>query len=406
MPVGARRSIAWLAACAVAVAATLSLAAPASGAPSVASISRSIASKQAEAASASAQLTTMQSQLTSALAQFDDVSLQLNAARNDLASTTSQLSTLDGEIAARSLILDDRAVAMYKTGNYDVLQALLSVSSFQELLTRVDMLAFIQKSDSDLLDGLATAREQAAFLQQQQSQREADLVVLRQQADARSAAVDAAVARQSALLKSLSSDVARLVKQRQAAQAAEIANVPGVPSNFQADTLVSDATFLDASSMSAAQVQAFLNAQAGPLKSYSGPDHSGATRTAAQMIADAAVAWHINPKVILVTLEKEQSLLSSSGTGQTALDWAMGCGKTDSGTLYQYQGFGNQIWGGAEILEENRSFWSPGISIDIDGKAVYPSNASTQSLYRYTPHFHGAVSFFKLFWRYFGDPLK
>ena len=128
--------------------------------------------------------------------------------------------------------------------------------------------------------------------------------------------------------------------------------------------------------------------------------------TAAQMIADAASAWGVSPKVILVTLQKEQSLISDSSPSQRALDWAMGCGKMDSGTLYQYQGFGNQIWGGARALSKNQGNWHAGITLTIDGTAVSPSDAATYSLYRYTPHFHGNTLFWRLYWRYFGDPAS
>jgi hypothetical protein len=157
--------------------------------------------------------------------------------------------------------------------------------------------------------------------------------------------------------------------------------------------------------MSADTIQAFLNNQSGPLKSYSGPDHNGNTRTAAQMIAEASAAFGVSPKVVLATLQKEQSLLTKSG-GQNAMDWAMGCGKTDSVTYTQYKGFGNQIWGGAQKLISNRSYWRPGISLSIDGTTVYPKNASTHAQYRYTPHFGGVTSFWRIYWRYFGDPGK
>ena len=122
------------------------------------------------------------------------------------------------------------------------------------------------------------------------------------------------------------------------------------------------------------------------------------------MIAEASSAWGVSPKVILATLQKEQSLVSDPSPSAYALDWAMGCGKTDSVTYTQYQGFGNQIWSGARVLSNGRSFWHRGMSLAIDGAAVYPTDASTESLYRYTPHFAGATLFWKLYWRYFGDP--
>jgi hypothetical protein len=133
-------------------------------------------------------------------------------------------------------------------------------------------------------------------------------------------------------------------------------------------------------------------------------DHNGVNKSAAEMIADAAVAWNVSPKVILVTLQKEQSLLGRSGPSQTALDWALGVGKTDSSTIYKYQGFGNQIWWGAATLNNNAERWKPGAQLLIDGNYVVPSNGATHSLYRYTPHIRGNTSFWLLYWRYFGDP--
>jgi peptidoglycan hydrolase CwlO-like protein len=378
-------------------------------APSSSSLAHSISARQAQVAAATKELAGLGSQLTSALAQFDDVTTQLDAARNDTAATSERIAELEAEIDDRQTALDDRAVAMYKSGQLEVVQALLSVGSFDDLLSRVDLLSYIQQSDAELVSGLSTARDQASFLEQQQTQRENDLVALRTQADARKAAVDAAVARQKQVMSSLSAQIVRLVKQKQAADAAAAAaamqsgQAPPVP--FQTGTVISDSAYLASDSMTEAGIQAFLTAQGGALKSYSGPDHNGVTMTAAQMIADAAAAWKVSPKVILVTLQKEQSLISDRSPSRNALDWAMGCGKTDSVTYEQYKGFGNQIWGGAQKLISNRAFWHSGISLVIDGTVVYPTNASTCAQYRYTPHFHGVESFWNLYWRYFGNPL-
>jgi hypothetical protein len=173
---------------------------------------------------------------------------------------------------------------------------------------------------------------------------------------------------------------------------------------FDPNTLVSNDVYSDSGSMTAADIQTFLAARSGVLGSYSARDHNGVTRSAAEMIAEAAREWGVNPRVILVTLQKEQSLLTDGSPSQRALDWAMGCGKMDGSTLSQYQGFGNQIWGGARALARNRSYWRAGISLSIDGNAVYPSNSATHSLYRYTPHLHGNVLFWRIYWRYFGNP--
>jgi len=382
----------------------------ASGAPS-GSIAQRLQERQAAAAKAESELGVLRSQLTTALAEFDSVTTELEAVRQDLLDASEARVVLDGEIEDRQAALDERAVAMYKSGGFVGLDALLSVRSFEDLFSRLDMLFYIQRADTELLTGLASAREQNEFLQQRLPQREAELIALRQQLAARRAQVEVAALRQQELTRSLSGDVAQLVREQEAADAAAAAggdwggaSEPPVP--FQPNTLVSDAVFLNAGSMSAEGIQAFLDSHAGSLKSYRGPDHNGVNQTAAQMIVDAATGWGVSPKVILVTLQKEQSLISAPDPSQNALDWAMGCGKTDSVTYTQYRGFGRQIWGGAQKLISNRSFWHQGISLSIDGKAVYPTNASTHALYRYTPHFGGATSFWRIYWRYFGDPIS
>lgn len=400
--------------CAVCLALVVVLApAGASAAPaSPGAIAQRLHDTQAKAAKAAGELAAMRSQLTSALASLDDADTGLEAARLDLAATAGRIDQLNGEISERQAAFDARVIAVYKSGSYEVIEALLSAGSLNDFLSRMDLLSYIQQADADLLTGLSTARDRSAVLQAQQAQRESELVAMRQQADARKAQVQTAVAQQEALMRSLGADVVRLIKAKETADAAAAAEAaangtggspPPVP--FQPNTLITDAKYLASGSLSAEGIQAFLDRQPGVLKSYRGPDHSGVTKSAARMIADAASAWGVSPRVILVTLQKEQSLLSDSSPSQHAYDWAMGCGKTDSVTYTKYQGFGNQIWGGAQKLISNRAYWHSGISISIDGQAVYPTNASTHALYRYTPHFGGATSFWKLYWRYFGDPL-
>ena len=379
---------------------------------SAVSRSEAIRIKREQVAAAEKQISAARTDLTTAMAAYDEASTQLDGARNDLDSTNATIEMLEQEIVARQGLLDERVASMYKAGGYEMLQALLSVETFDDLLTRMDLFSFIQDSDTELIVGLTTSRRETDFLRQQQLQRETELIALRQQADARLATVNSAMARQKAIVDSLGAEIAALVKEQEAAEAAAAAaaalndGTPNPPVPFDPNTIVSDATYLDSDALSVDGIQAFLEAQPGKLDTYTGRDHNGVTKRASDMIAEAALAYGVNPKVILVTLQKEQSLISRSELTQYALDWAMGCGKMDSRTLPEYAGFGNQIWSGARVLVKNRTGWRAGMSLSIDGKAVSPSNASTLSLYRYTPHFHGNTSFWKLYWKYFGDPLR
>lgn len=182
-------------------------------------------------------------------------------------------------------------------------------------------------------------------------------------------------------------------------------------------------TWRASSSMSQADIQTFLEALPGPLKSVVSTDYAGVTKPASQIIWEASRAWNMNPKIVLATLQKEQSLLTVSNTSNAArLIKAMGCGvygdaNNDGKTDNRYPGFGKQVWNGARVLStyEITYNWFPGKTKNVtayktvDGKSVsytktiVPKNASTFALYTYTPYYPQ-----KLVWdvytRYFGDP--
>lgn len=204
--------------------------------------------------------------------------------------------------------------------------------------------------------------------------------------------------------------------------------------------VISYETWRASSSMSVADIQAFLNAQTGPLKSYVCTDSitssSPARRSAASIIWRSAQAWNLNPKAILATLQKEQSLLTMSNSANAArLVKAMGCGvygdaNHDGKTDNRYPGFANQIYNGARVLStyEITYHWHIGLTKNVtayktvtathtvDGdvvsyskrvsytKKITPANACTYSLYTYTPYYP-QKGFWDIYTRYFEDPL-
>ena len=170
---------------------------------------------------------------------------------------------------------------------------------------------------------------------------------------------------------------------------------------FNPATLISDASFRAVSSMSQAEVQKFLEGQSGILKSYAASDINGTVKPASQIIWEAAQAFDVSPKVVLVTLQKEQGLLSNPAPSASALAWAMGCGSPSS--------FGAQIWLGSDSLSVDGAGWYAGITKSCGDGTVSPTNVSTYSLYTYTPWIGlaggGNKLFWTLYWQYFGDPI-
>lgn len=172
----------------------------------------------------------------------------------------------------------------------------------------------------------------------------------------------------------------------------------------------------------------------------------GRLRTAAELIWDASKQSGINPQVLLVTLQKEQGLITNHQNDtpdriQRALDFAFGFNCPDATGCSQnslFPGFYFQLFGNFDT-ENNRylgaakslmkSFNTPGgrgpavngiaakvgdvVSIDNTtdpynvpaSQMVTIGNNATAALYRFTPHvFNGNYNFWKFFTEWFKYP--
>ncbi|KAA9152734.1 hypothetical protein F6B41_16110 [Microbacterium lushaniae] len=192
---------------------------------------------------------------------------------------------------------------------------------------------------------------------------------------------------------------------------------------FDGGMIISDAEFFDGAAMSAAQVQAFLNDKGGScVPAAGGPacikDYRAdlpamaadryckavpakARATAAEIIAAAGQACGVSPRVLLVMLQKEQSLVTRTKPTTTHYDKALGQSCPDTAPCDpRAAGFVNQMYLGArqqQIYVQNPSWYNyrPGrvntIQWHPDKAAcgtsqVYIHNQATANLYIYTPY--------------------
>lgn len=204
---------------------------------------------------------------------------------------------------------------------------------------------------------------------------------------------------------------------------------------FSMNTIIGDDQMTDYLSMSVGRIQEFLNAQTGALDTY--VDSDG--RSAAQEIYDAAQTYQINPKVLIVTLQKEQSIISDPNPTQREFDYALGYGCPDSSPCNPiYKGFGIQIAKAASAFRrwiDNvaigdhittnaiATLWGPGLTnnyiCDSGGSndsgrglcvrnstiQITPTNAATAALYTYTPHPGGNYLFWTI-WKNFNFNMR
>ena len=148
---------------------------------------------------------------------------------------------------------------------------------------------------------------------------------------------------------------------------------------YDKNNIITDSQLTDASTMTAADIQSFLSSQGSVLANY-----SFGGKTAAQRIYDDCQTHGINPRVVLVTLQKEKGLIKSA-TANPSL-FAMGWNTSDSTT----SDFANQIYYGTrqfKLYFNNLANygWTVGQPHTVSDGTVTAANTATAGLYIYTP---------------------
>lgn len=227
---------------------------------------------------------------------------------------------------------------------------------------------------------------------------------------------------------------------------------------FDPEYLIADQVMDDSGTMTAAQIQAFLAAKGAacvvgtdgspclknaafdtptrPATEFCGAYVGAAGEAASAVLARTSQACGINPQVLLVTLQKEQALVTTTNPTATMYDRAMGFRCPDgSACEVQYAGFANQVSAAASRLNEyrlhpERFTYRVGGTYDVKyhpttscgTKRLTLRTAATAALYNYTPYTPNAASlaavaglgdscssygirnFFRLFSLWFGQP--
>ncbi|MBI5728489.1 MAG: D-alanyl-D-alanine carboxypeptidase [Candidatus Magasanikbacteria bacterium] len=188
---------------------------------------------------------------------------------------------------------------------------------------------------------------------------------------------------------------------------------PVAAAEFSPHFLVSDEEIQNSVSMNREDIQAFLDHKGGYVAGLQASDVSNTMRFAADIIARAANDYRINPKYLLVKLQKEQSLVTDPIPTQKQIDWAAGYGVCDSCTtddpnIQKFRGFGTQVDKAAGIIRwyydnVDKETWikRPNNTYLIDGTPVMPANLATAFLYTYTPHLNGNKNFWTIWQRWF-----
>ena len=222
-------------------------------------------------------------------------------------------------------------------------------------------------------------------------------------------------------------------------------------SDWSPGYIISDSNFYNSEAMSAQEIQNFLNTKVATCRnsnclkefrqttasttlSYGtcSPYQGAENESAAQIIFKVQKACGISAKALLVILQKEQGLITSSGPSDTAMRSAIGNACPDTGPCDPaYSGFFMQLYSGARQLAlygnpdsiftwirvgaNNEIRFHP--DVDCGTSTVFIRNRATAALYYYTPYQPNAAALANMtstgdgcsaygnrnFWRFFND---
>lgn len=183
---------------------------------------------------------------------------------------------------------------------------------------------------------------------------------------------------------------------------------------FNPHFIISDQEMRDLGSWTRDDVQKFLDSKGSYLRQYMDTDIDGTAKTAADIIYNTAITNQINPKFLLVTLQKEQSLITDDSPTQKQLNWATGYAVCDSCSMedpdvMKHKGFAKQVDDTASLMRwyyENtdKTFVKKkDTPIRIDDTDVTPQSWATAFLYTYTPHLNGNKNFWRIWNTWFSQ---
>ena len=234
-------------------------------------------------------------------------------------------------------------------------------------------------------------------------------------------------------------------------------------SKFDPGLIISDSVYYDFGAMTVAQVQSFLNSKVPKCKIAATDPFTclrdfhmdtpakdavdgrcnaidaATNQSAAEIIVTVGRACSINPRVLLVTLQKEQGFISNTSPSEAQYRKAMGYGCPDTSVCSsKYYGFFNQVYSAASQFHwysnpaGSFTFLKVGRNVSIDYQANKKScgartfmlkSQATAALYYYTPYTpneaalanlygtgdacsaYGNRNFWRYYWDWFGSPI-
>lgn len=199
--------------------------------------------------------------------------------------------------------------------------------------------------------------------------------------------------------------------------------------DFNPGRIIDDDKFTKTSTMTASQIQDFLEEMGQDCVSNCIKNYTQDGKKASSIIRQAALDYDINPQVLIVLLQKEQGLITDTSPDSYSYKYATGYCVTDSGLCGNWWGFTKQVRKAAQLFRyiidnPDESNYPPGSrqvqyhpNAACGTKTVNIQTKATAALYHYTPYTPNQAALNNMygtgngcssygnrnFWRYFVD---
>ncbi len=188
---------------------------------------------------------------------------------------------------------------------------------------------------------------------------------------------------------------------------------PDISLSFDPNYIISDQELTDYQAMNLSQMEECLRAMGGTLNQEKFEDTDGKIKSGTEIIYRASQEYKINPRFLLVLLQREKGLLTNLNPSTDDYNWATGFTCYDySQPVSRFRGFAIQIdraaWRFRYYLEHPWQFefragvetktlvnWKDRTYAPNYSMIVTPKNLATAALYNYAPHIYDN----RLFWK-------
>jgi cell wall-associated NlpC family hydrolase len=181
-----------------------------------------IADKRAQADAVQAQITALDSKVEVTIEQYNKASGEYDKLTTKVHRTEAKLRRIAAKTSTLQSHLYTRADDMYRTGPLGFLEVLLNAKSFEEFTANWDLLTAMSARDAQNVKELKVSRADAKATRATLKEAQAEVKAKMKTLTAKKASIKAQLAKRKETLAGIRADIAILIAQQQAADAAAV----------------------------------------------------------------------------------------------------------------------------------------------------------------------------------------